>query len=157
MIDRYDEVYRAHRWAVPARFNMAAACCTRHAADPAKVALLWEDEGGATATWTYRALQQQANRLANALNALGVRRGDRVGIVLPQRPETVVVHVACYMLGAVAMPLSILFGPEALEYRLQNSETSVVFVDPASLPNLLPIRGNLPDLRHVIGVAGAVE
>ncbi len=157
MIDRYDEVYRAHRWAVPERFNMAAACCTRHALDPARVALLWEDEGGATATWTYHALQQQSNRLANALHALGVRRGDRVGIVLPQRPETVVVHVACYMLGAVAMPLSILFGPEALEYRLQNSETSVVFVDPASLPNLLPIRGQLPDLRHVIGVAGAAE
>jgi acetyl-CoA synthetase len=61
------------------------------------------------------------------------------------------------MLGAVAMPLSILFGPEALEYRLQNSETSVAFVDPASLPNLLPIRDRLPDLRHVVGVAGAAE
>jgi acetyl-CoA synthetase len=157
MIDRYDELYRAWRWRVPQRFNMAEACCRRHAADAARVCLYWEDESGATAVWTYRELQQQASRLANALNALGVSRGDRVGIILPQRPETVVTHMACYMMGAVAMPLSILFGPEALEYRLQNSESAVVFVDPASLPNLLPIRDRLPDLRHVVGVAGAAE
>ena len=53
------------------------------------------------------------------------------------------------------MPLSILFGPDALEYRLQNSETVAAFVDPASLPNLAQIRDKLPDLKHVIGVAGA--
>jgi acetyl-CoA synthetase len=157
MTDRYDELYRAWRWHVPRRFNIAEACCGRHSRHRNRFCLYWEDEGGATSSWTYWDLQQQANRLANALNALGVRRGDRVGIILPQRPETVVAHLACYMLGAVAMPLSILFGPEALEYRLLNSETSVAFVDPASLPNLLPIRDRLPDLRHVVGVAGAAE
>ncbi len=157
MTDRYDELYRAWRWDVPQHFNIAEACCGRHARHRNRFCLYWEDEGGATSAWTYWDLQQQANRVANALNALGVRRGDRVGIILPQRPETVVAHLACYMLGAVAMPLSILFGPEALEYRLLNSETSVAFVDPASLPNLLPIRDRLPDLRHVVGVAGAAE
>ena len=60
-------------------------------------------------------------------------------------------------MGAVAMPLSILFGPDALEYRLQNSETVVAFVDPVSLTNLAAIRDRLPDLEHVIGVAGAAE
>lgn len=157
MIDRYSERYQAHRWHVPRAFNIAEACCGRHAVDPGRVCLLWEDEGGRTASFTYREIWQQANRLANALTAMGVRAGDRVGIILPQRPETVVAHMACYMAGAVAMPLSILFGPDALEYRLQNSETSVAFVDPASLPNLLPIRDRLPDLRHVVGVAGAAE
>jgi acetyl-CoA synthetase len=157
MIDRYDELYRAWRWQVPAQFNMAAACCGRHARDRHRFCLYWEDESGAASAWTYWDLQQQANRLANALTGLGVARGARVGIVLPQRPETIVAHLACYMIGAVAMPLSILFGPEALEYRLHDSETSVAFVDPASLPNLLPIRDRLPDLAHVIGVAGAAE
>ena len=155
MLDRYDELYRAYRWQVPPRFNMAEACCRRHAADRGRLCLYWEDESGATSAWTYWDIQVQANRLSNALAALGVKRGDRVGIVLPQRPETVVVHVACYQMGAVAMPLSILFGPDALEYRLANSETVVAFVDPASLPNLVPIRERLPDLKHVIGVAGA--
>jgi acetyl-CoA synthetase len=157
MRDRYDELYRAFRWQVPARFNIGDACCGRHARDRYRFCLYWEDESGATAAWTYWDVQQQANRLSNGLAALGVRRGDRVAIILPQRPETVVAHVACYQMGAVAMPLSILFGPEALEYRLANSATSVAFVDPASLPNLQPIRDRLPGLRHVVGVAGARE
>src|SRR5207249_3655770 len=54
-------------------------------------------------------------------------------------------------------PLSFLFGPEALEYRLENSETKIVFVDPQSLGNLAPIRVRVPHLSHVIGVAGARE
>jgi acetyl-CoA synthetase len=157
MQDRYDEIYRGYRWQVPDRFNIAEACCGRHARDRYRFCLYWEDESGATSAWTYWDIQQHANRLSNALLALGVKGGDRVGIILPQRPETVIAHVACYQIGAVAMPLSILFGPEALEYRLRNSETSVAFVDPASLPNLHPLLSRLPDLKHVVGVAGARE
>ncbi|MCU0896494.1 MAG: AMP-binding protein [Burkholderiales bacterium] len=157
MQDRYNELYRTFRWEVPERFNIAAACCGRYAAERHRFCLYWEDEGGAAGAYTYWDIQQAANRLSNALAALGVKRGDRVAILLPQRPETVVANIACYQMGAVAMPLSILFGPEALEYRLANSETVVAIADPASLPNLLPIRDRLPDLRHVIGVAGARE
>src|SRR5215510_12233661 len=157
MRDRYREICEAFRWEVPERFNIAEACCRRHARDPSRVALHWEDEAGATSTHTFGWLQEHANRLSNALAALRVKRGDRVGIILPQRPETAVAHIACYQLGAVAMPLSILFGPEALEYRLQDSEASIALVDPASLPNLAKIRDRLPSLGHVIGVAGARE
>jgi len=134
MQDRYQEIYRGFRWEVPQRFNMAWACCGRHALDRHRFALYWEDEGGATAAYTYWDIQQQANRLSNAFAALGVARGDRIGIILPQRPETVIAHIACYQMGAVAMPLSVLFGPDALEYRLQNSEAIVALVDTASLP-----------------------
>jgi len=127
MRDRYREFYDSFRWDVPARFNIGTACCGRHAHERSRVALHWEDEGGAAAAYTFRDLQQQANRLSNALAGLGVKRGDRVGIVLPQRPETAIAHIACYQMGAVAMPLSVLFGPDALEYRLQNSETIAAF------------------------------
>ena len=157
MRDRYREFYDSFRWDVPARFNIGTACCGRHAHDRPRVALRWEDEGGATAAYTFRDLQQQANRLSNALAGLGVKRGDRVGIVLPQRPEAAVAHIACYQMGAVAMPLSVLFGPDALEYRLQNSETIAALVDPASLPNLAQVRDRLPHLKLVVGVAGARE
>ncbi len=112
---------------------------------------------GATAACTFWDLQQQANRLSNALAALGVARGDRVALVLPQRPETVVAHIAVYQMGAVSVPLSFLFGPDALEYRLNHSGAKVALVDPQSLPNLLPIRERCPGLTHVIGVAGARE
>jgi len=157
MPDRYREVYDSFKWQVPVRFNMAVACCGRHAKDRARFALYWEDEGGATAAYTFWDLQQQANRLSNALAGLGIKRGDRVAIILPQRVETAIAHIACYQMGAVAMPLSVLFGPEALEYRLQDSEAVAALVDPASLPNLAPIREGLPLLKFVIGVAGARE
>ncbi|HVQ42287.1 MAG TPA: AMP-binding protein, partial [Vicinamibacterales bacterium] len=157
MRDRYREIYESFRWEVPGRFNLAEACCRRHAGDPSRVALHWEDEGGAVSTHTFGDLLRQANRLSNALAGLGVKRGDRVGIVLPQRPETAIAHIACYQMGVVAMPLSILFGSEALEYRLVDSGAEVALVDPVSLPNLAKIREKLPALKHVIGVAGALE
>ena len=153
--DSYAEIHAAYRWDVPAEFNIAAACCGRWASDRARFALYWEDEQGDTAACTFWDLQQQANRLSNALAALGVGRGDRVALVLPQRPETVVAHLAVYQLGAIAVPLSFLFGPDALEYRLVNSGTRVAFVDPQSLPNIVPIRDRCPGVTHVVGVAGA--
>src|SRR5450755_1132652 len=155
--ERYREVFAQHRWEVPAEFNIANAVCGRHAGDRSRFAMYWEDESGATAALTFWDLQQQANRLSNVLAALGVGRGDAVAIILPQRPETAIAHIACYQLGAVAVPLSFLFGPDALEFRLNDSEAKVVFVDAASLPNLAAIRDRLPQLGHVIGVAGARE
>ncbi|HVP88729.1 MAG TPA: AMP-binding protein [Casimicrobiaceae bacterium] len=155
--DRYRAICAAHSWQVPPDFNIARAVSARYAGQTSRVALYWEDESGTTARLTYAQLQEQANRLANALGAHGVARGDKVAIMLPQRPETAVAHVACYQMGAVAVPLSFLFGPEALEYRLKNSESKAAIVDAASLPNLAPIRERLPQLDCVIGVAGARE
>ncbi len=157
MANRYDELYRSFRWDVPARFNIAQACCGRWAADRGRFALYWVDESGASAAYSFWDIQQQANRLSNALAALGVRRGDRVAIVLPQRPETAIAYMAIFQMGAVALPLSHLFGPEALEYRMQHAGASVAIVEPGTLPNLWAIRGRLSELREVIGVGGARE
>ena len=156
-VDRYREICDSYRWNVPPEFNIARVVCGRYAADESRLALLWEDEDGSTARYTYHELQQRANRLSNALSARGVGREDKVAIMLPQRPETAIAHIACYQLGAVAVPLSFLFGVDALEYRLANSDAKVALCDPASLPNLTPIRDKLPLLTHVIGVAGARE
>ena len=120
VVDRYNEICAAYRWDVPRRFNIARACCGRWASDRTRFALYWEDESGARSAHTFWDLQQQANRVANALAALGVRAGDKVALILPQRPETAIAHIAVYQLGAIAVPLSFLFGPEALEYRLGN-------------------------------------
>lgn len=150
--DSYDDLYHQFHWKVPTEFNIAEVCCARWAREKSRVAIHYEDDEGNTALLTYAELQKQANRLSNVLHALGVGRGDRVAIILPQRPETAVAHIACYQLGAVAMPLSILFGPDALEYRLQNSEAVVAIVDHAALANLTEVRSNCPALRHIIAI-----
>lgn len=148
----YDALYQGFHWNVPEKLNIAALCCTRWAQDASRTAILYEDESGGVATLTYRGLHNQANRLSNALRSLGVKKGDRVALILPQRVETAIAHMACYQLGAVAMPLSILFGPEALEYRLQNSEAEVAIVDQAGWENLAAARAACPVLRHVLAV-----
>jgi acetyl-CoA synthetase len=152
LMDSYADLYREFRWNVPAEFNIAEACCSRWAREKSRIAIHYEDDAGNTAALTYAKLQTQANRLSNVLRGLGIERGDRVAIILPQRPETAIAHIACYQAGAVAMPLSILFGPDALEYRLQNSEAAVAIADQAALANLTEIRANCPGLRHVITV-----
>jgi acetyl-CoA synthetase len=157
MADRYREICAGFRWRVPEKFNIGWDCCGRWAQDRYRFALYYEDDRGATEAWTYWDLQQAANRLSNVLAAHGVRRGDRVAIILPQRPQTVIAHIACYQMGAVAMPLSVLFGPDALQYRLDNSEAVVAIVDEAGLANLAPVRRELPGLKHVIGVGSALD
>jgi acetyl-CoA synthetase len=145
------------RWQVPARYNIAQACCGRWADDRSRFALYYEDEAGHTEAWTFWDVQQAANRLSNVLGSMGVMAGDRVAIILPQRPETGVAHMACYQMGAIAVPVSHLFGADALEFRLSHAEVRVAIVDEGGLEKLVAARAALPDLKHVIGVGGARE
>jgi acetyl-CoA synthetase len=154
--DDYAALHAGFRWQVPADFNIAEACCARWARrTPNAVAIVCAHEDGRVATHTYRALQRAANRLANALARLGVRRGDRIAIVMPQRFETAVAHIAIHQLGAVAMPLSMLFGPDALEYRLNDSAARVAIVDESAIANLRAARPLCPTLLTVLAVGAA--
>ena len=157
MQDRYDELYRSFRWNVPPRYNIARACCGQWAADRSRFALYWEDESGASAAYSFWDIQVAANRLSNALAGLGVKRGGRVALVLPQRPETAIAYMAIFQMGAIALPLSHLFGPEALEYRINHAGASIAIVEPTTLANLWAVKEKLPELKHVIGVGGARE
>src|SRR5262245_17059243 len=125
--DHWQALHRGFGWSVPERFNIAQACCGRWAAAPdagSRVAIRAHDAAGAR-TLTDAQLQAQADAMSSLLVALGVHPGDRVAIVMPQRFETAIAYMAVLQMGAVAMPLSMLFGPEALEYRLQDSEAVV--------------------------------
>ena len=161
MADFYDAMQQGFGWQVPEYFNMAEVCSRRWAAqsDAAQRVAIFEhqaaDANGHAVTprrYTYAQLQQAADALSHVLTDLGVQRGDRVAIVLPQRFETAVAYMAVMQMGAVAMPLSLLFGPEALAYRLQDSEAVVALVDASSVSNLLAVRSQCPVLREVVGV-----
>ncbi len=155
--DRYRELYDNFRWLVPERFNIAEVCGRRWAAETSRLALYTEDESGRAARFTYAALVRDANRLSNALAALGVGRGERVAIVLPQRAETAIAHLAILQMGAVSMPLSCLFGPEALAYRLNDSSAKAAICDASSAAALHALRESCPLLRHTVCVDGPAE
>jgi acetyl-CoA synthetase len=148
----YEEVCARFRWSIPSTFNIAVDICDRHAADRARVALIYEDEAGTVSEHTFAEFRARSNQLARVLLGLGVKRGDCVGIVLSQRPETAVAHLAAYKLGAVALPLATLFGPEALQHRLRNAGVRVAITDSSSLERLLAVQKNLPALKHILSV-----
>jgi acetyl-CoA synthetase len=162
--DYYPELYRDFHWQVPEFFNMADVCCRRWAqlSDAMHKIAVRAHETGATSPndcekFSYAQLFSQANQLSHVLVRWGVQRGDRVAIVMPQRFETAVAYMAVLQLGAVAMPLSILFGPEALEYRLQDSDAVVAICDDSSVGNLLAVRKKCASLRTLVGVGDAAD
>ena len=153
--DHHLELHRRFRWQVPALFNMAQACSRRWASDAAhaqRTAVIATAPGQPDVVHSYAELQAQANRLSNALQALGVQRGDRVAIVMPQRFETAVAYMAVLQMGAVGMPLSQLFGPDALEFRLHDSEAVVALCDASTRAAVQAVSGNCPALHSVIAV-----
>lgn len=153
----YARMRAQFRWPRPARFNMAQAACADWAArEPERLAVI--QPGGQN--WRYGQLARASNQWAHLLAApldmggAALRRGERLGVLLPQRVETVLAHLAAYRLGALALPLFTLFGEEGLAFRLGNAEASAVITDRANLPKILAIREQLPQLRAIYCVDG---
>jgi len=154
----YERLRAAFRWQIPARYNIGVDACDKWAArEPDKTALIVRRLEGGFETVTYGRLREQSNRLANALRALGIARGDRVAITLPQSTETAIAHLAIYKLGGIALPLASLFGVEALSYRLGNAGARAAITNAAGLAKLTQIRDDVPELKHVLSVDGAAD
>ena len=151
----YRETVDAFSWRVAERFNIGVAACDRHADGSGKPALIYEDDENGVATLSFDALKRASNRLANMLRGNGIGPGERVGILLPQCPETAMAHLAVYKLGGIALPLFIQFGPEALEHRLQHSGASALITDAENIGKVEAIRDALPDLRRIFVIDGA--
>ncbi len=151
----YEEVYHNFKWQIPETYNIGVDVCDKWAGDRQRVALIHVGPDDKERTFTFHELKGWSNRLANTLRANRVERGDRVGILLPQCPETLISHIAAYKLGAVALPLLTLFGSMALEYRLRDSQAACVITDSENLPKILGIRGRLPFLKRVIALDAA--
>ena len=140
------------RWEVPEFFNIGVDVCDRHRDRADSVAIYYETARGRRKHYTFRELREQSDRFGNALRSLGVQRGDRIAIILAQRPETAIAHIAIYKIGAIALPLSVLFGADALEYRLNDSGARVVVTDRVHAGRLETMRAGLPSLEQVIVV-----
>ena len=149
----YDTLYRDFRWEIPARFNIAQACCDRHAGGSGKLALIDVTESGTVAQYTYDELHNFSARFANALAADGLKAGDVVAVFLSQSVELPVAHLAAWRSGMISVPLFVLFGEDALAFRLQNSGAKAIITDEAGFAKIAAIRGTLPDLRSIYVIA----
>ena len=156
--DSYERLYGDFRWRIPDRFNIGVAVADVWAARaPERTALLEYRPDGAPVALTFGDLARQSNALANGLRAAGVQRGDRIALLLPQCFETAIAHVAIYKLGAIVVPMALLFGVEALEYRLQAAGVKAVVTTGAGLARLKPIAGRLPRLETIVSIDGAQD
>ena len=147
----YADVRRAMRWNIPQRFNMDVDVCDKWAeADPSRLALVVEDENGRVSRHTFDEARILSNKMANLLCALGLGRGDRVGILLSQSLETPIAHVGAWKAGLISIPMFTLFGEDALEFRLADSGAKVVVTDAAGLAKIAAIRDRLPNLEAIL-------
>lgn len=151
--DSYEDIRKAFRWDLPARCNIAEEACDRWVGS-GRTALVHLREDGSVETISFDELHRRACRLANVLEAHGIARGDRVGVLLPQSPEAAVAHLAAYRMGAIAVPLFLLFGEDALHYRLSDCAAAALVTDQAGLAKIAPIRDRLPTLRTVLATGG---
>ena len=150
-----DELYRRFAWRIPHRFNIARACVDRWADGRGRPALIARDSRGRRQVWSYDRLAESSRRLAQLFAAKGVGRGDRVAVLLPQRPETALAHLAAWRLGAITVPLFTRFGPEALSFRLRDSGARLVVTDALGAERLQPLRGELGELETLLSVEDA--
>ena len=151
----YNSLRRQFQWRVPSRYNIGVDVCDRWAEkEPDRLAILYARPDGRDVPITYGWLRDTSNRLANALRAHGISRGDRVSILLPQSPEVAAIHIAIYKLGAVALPLAVLFGVDALSYRLENSGAKALITNAWGVERIAEVRNELPALKLVLSLDG---
>src|SRR5439155_13055724 len=154
----YEALYGSFRWQIPAQYNIGFDLCDRWAQrEPRRTALLHLRADGAIDEISYGALREDSNRLANALAAHGIARGDRVAILLPQMPIVAVSHIAIYKLGAVALPLAMLFGVEAISYRLEDSGARALITNAQGLAKLAAGRDVASGLEFVWSIDGSAD
>jgi len=151
------------KWFLGGQLNAAYNCVDRHVERGigAKVAYYWEGEPGDTRTLTYADLRREVNRCANALKALGVQTGDRVGIYMPMIPELPIAMLACAKIGAPHVVVFGGFSSDALQGRMIDSEAVVLITADGGWRNgkVLDLKtaadvsvGSTPTIRNVIVV-----
>lgn len=155
----WDKLLAHCDWPVDQKYNLAHELCDRWANDPAtaeNVAMRYEAKDGTKGSYTFKELRDLSNRFANVLVGLGVKKGDRIGGLLPKTPAVLVAILGIWKTGAIYVPLFTAFAVPAVAYRMRHSETSLIITDEVNLPKVqesLQTAEGLPDLKHTFVVA----
>ncbi len=149
--ETHEQAREEFAWDLPEEFNPAVDFLRKHA-DLNRTALEQAYPDGRRESYSYRDLDRRSDRLAQGLADLGVDAGQRVGVVVPQKPQNPITHLANWKLGAVSIPLTVLFGEDALQYRLDDAGATVVVIDPSVREEIDAVRDDCPALEHVIEI-----
>lgn len=138
----YKDFYRKFKLEIPEKLNLGEILCDIHAKGQRrdKLAMIFQDEKGEVKKFTYGQMAELSNKLGNALKGLGVSKGDPVAFLLSSSPEIYLLYLACFKIGAIALPISVLFGREGIEYRVQDSGAKVLITLPET-------RGHLDNVK----------
>ncbi|MGC7404268.1 acyl-CoA synthetase [Pandoraea pneumonica] len=150
---RYETWYRNYRWDVPARYNVARDVCDKH--DPQKLAMILTGEGIEDRLVYWQEIQALANRLANAIEAQGVKPGERVAVLMGAGVECAAAVLAILKLGAIGVPMAALWSDDSLAYRLSAAQVALLIVDETNADRALD--GNHRTMRYDAAVITTFE
>ena len=146
----YEALVDGFEWDIPERMNIASEIFDRWGDDRRRIALCVERSDGRRDVWSYWELIRLAKRYANFLVSLGVERGDRVSLVMPQSVEVAALHLAVYAVGATVLPMSSLYGPDSYRHILSNSNTGMIIVAEEYADRIRMVMDDLPDLETIV-------
>ncbi len=151
----YEQAAGDFRWEIPKSFNFGADVVDALARDPDHLAMICLDAEGRERRFTFRDVSEQSNRLANALNRLGVRKGDRVLVALPRIPEWQLTMVACLKCGAIPIPCVEMLTERDLAYRVEHADARAVITTAENTAKLDRVADCL--VRIAVGAAPGWE
>jgi len=157
-LSAYEKLYRDFKWEVPEYYNFAFEVIDKWAQDRTKLALVSLDRSSEKAYYqTFYELSYLSNRFVNALRGLGIRKGERVLVILESIPEWYAVMIGMFKLGVIPMPGTVLLTSKDIEYRINRAEACMVITDVNHIGRVERVAQNCPTLRHKMVVDGVVQ
>ena len=155
----YEKAYTQWKWTIPKKYNIGTDVIDKHASSKNrnKVALYWENATGQTAQYTFGDLKILTNKFGNVLKKLGLKKGDRFLIRLPNISAFQISFLGGVKIGAVPIPSSVMFREHEVEYRINDSLAVAVITTPKYAKEVHAVKKNCKTLKHIIIVGDAQE
>ena len=149
--DSYDIMYKNFKWHVPENYNFGFDVVDQWAEDRTKLALISIDRTGKRDRYhTFYDLKFQSNQFANVLRKMGVKKGDRVLVILQSIPEWYVSLIGMFKLGVIPMPGTVLLTPKDVEYRINRAKACMVLTDKDHAEDVESVKSKCPSLKHLM-------
>jgi len=148
----YEKTYSEFKWDIPEYFNFARDVFDKWAEDEDKLAMWWVDSEGEEQKITFSQFQSRSTKLANVLKAQGIKKGDRVFLLLPPVPQWWETMLALFRLGAIVMPGTSQLKPKDIKYRFEASEGVAIITNEDNAPKVDEVADQIAELKTKIVV-----